>query len=177
MVTHSKSKHQKSTYIIFIIFKRFCATFANSLKACKVDNCVYFIFGENFIKYSPITNIPFIKFNFFACDFFYALYSLGDEGIPYVVKLADDEDPNIAFEAKKYLADAYFYDYFEDMQDAEELTVEDLRKQRKDKGFARFSLPKAKAYESFYEYIEENPDFAAEYREPLYEQSEEYYWE
>ena len=107
----------------------------------------------------------------------YALYSLGDEGIPYVVKLADDEDPNIAFEAKKYLADAYFYDYFEDMQDAEELTVEDLRKQRKDKGFARFSLPKAKAYESFYEYIEENPDFAAEYREPLYEQSEEYYWE
>ncbi len=107
----------------------------------------------------------------------YALYSLGDEGIPYVVKLADDSDPNVSFEAKRYLADAYIYDYFEDMQDAEYFTAHDLRKQRKDKGFARFSLPKAEAYESLYEYIEENPDFAADCRETFYEQSEEYYWE
>lgn len=90
-----------------------------------------------------------------------ALYDLGDEGIPYIVKLACSKEEDIAHEAQRYLAEAYLYDYFDDMQYAEDFTVDDLKQNQKIKGFERLSIPKAKAYDKLYEFIENNPRFSS----------------
>ncbi len=89
-----------------------------------------------------------------------ALYDLGDEGIPYVAKLARDDDYDTADLAKRYLAQAYLYDYFDNMQYANGFTVADLKQNRKDKGFSHFSLPKAEAYDVLYRCIASNPQFS-----------------
>lgn len=89
------------------------------------------------------------------------LYELGDEGIPYIVKLTCSDEEQTAKQAGKYLAEAYLYDYFDDMRNAEYFTLEDLHKNQKNKGFEHFSIPKYKAYESLYEFIEENSWFAS----------------
>lgn len=92
-----------------------------------------------------------------------ALYDLGYEGIPYIVKLTDDQNQAIAKEAKHYLARAYLRDYFEKMtRDGdwlESFTVEDLQQKEKNKEFSKFSLPRAKAYNTLYAYLEDHPDF------------------
>lgn len=90
-----------------------------------------------------------------------AMYALGDEGIPYLIKLTSAEDAAIGNEAKHCLAKAYLYDYFEGMQHTQNFTAEDLRAKQKSKGFEQFSIPKASAYESLYEYIENNPWFSS----------------
>lgn len=87
------------------------------------------------------------------------LYYLGDEGIPYIVKLASSLNEDVAQSAQRYLEDAYLYDYFDEMDDVEKFMVDDLRKNQKNKGFERFSIPKAKAYAELYKFIEENPSF------------------
>lgn len=97
-----------------------------------------------------------------------ALYSLGDEGIPYIVKLATCDNPGAAREAQKHLAQAYLYDYFDNMENAENFTTEDLKQNRKTKGFEHFNLPEAKAYHSLYEFIEQNPTFSSMCRESIY---------
>lgn len=86
-----------------------------------------------------------------------ALYDLGDEGIPYLVQLASDEDKYTAEYAKNYLKKAYLYDYFEDVQEGEPLIVEELKKKEKRQGFEKFSFPRAAAYDSLYAYLKENP--------------------
>jgi len=91
-----------------------------------------------------------------------ALYDLGEEGIPYLVKLADSKEKEIAQVAKRYLAAAYLYGYFDDMYDAESFTVDDLKKNQEGKGFEHFSIPKSKAYNELYKYIENNPQFSSE---------------
>lgn len=100
------------------------------------------------------------------------LYNLGDEGIPYVVKLACSKDKDVAQEAQRYLVEAYFYDYFDDMERSEKFSVEDLKKNQKDKGFSYFSIPKAKAYDELYNFIESNPQFSSycqtHFRERVY---------
>ncbi|MBR2937455.1 MAG: DUF4173 domain-containing protein [Oscillospiraceae bacterium] len=92
-----------------------------------------------------------------------ALYDLGYEGVAYIVKLTDDKHQPTAKEAKRYLAGAYLRDYFDDMRAdgdwRESFTVEDLQKREKNKEFYRFSLPKDKAYDALYTYLEEHPDF------------------
>ena len=96
-----------------------------------------------------------------------AMYNLGDEGIPYIVKLADDVDPPVARVAKHYLAKAYLRDYFEGMTGVKTFTIADLQKNEKDSEVSRFSLPRAAAYESLYDYLEEHPGFAARCRDYL----------
>ncbi len=92
-----------------------------------------------------------------------ALYDLGYEGIPYIVKLTDDQNQAVAKEAKHYLAKAYLRDYFvkmtKDGKWLESFTVEDLQEREKDAEFSKFSLPRAKAYDSLYTYLAEHPDF------------------
>ncbi len=90
------------------------------------------------------------------------LYELGYEGIPYIVKLAEAEDKNISYAAKKHLAQAYLYEYFDNMEDAEEFTADGLRKNQKRSGFERFNIPIYIAYEDLYEYIKDNPSFDQE---------------
>lgn len=90
-----------------------------------------------------------------------ALYSLGDEGIPYIVKLASCNRTDASYEAQEYLSRAYLYDYFDNMHGIENFTAEDLKQNRKTKSFEHFNLPEAKAYHSLYEFIEQNPDFSS----------------
>ncbi len=101
-----------------------------------------------------------------------AMYNLGCEGVPYVVRLASDDDATVADKAERYLVQAYSYKYFDDVEDAEDFTVEALKSRRKDRGFAYFNLPKAAAYRSLYAYAEENPWFAEIYLDNFVEEDQ-----
>lgn len=90
-----------------------------------------------------------------------ALYELGDEGIPYLAKLACIKDEEIAHEAKTYLAEAYLYEYFDDQEAVKEYTTESLKSAQSYKGIDRFSIPKDRAYEALYALVKNNPDFGA----------------
>ncbi|MBQ8204133.1 MAG: DUF4173 domain-containing protein [Clostridia bacterium] len=106
-----------------------------------------------------------------------AIYDLGDEGIPYIVKLGASKDKDVAIEAQQYLAKAYLYDYFDNMESADFFLVEELRENQKDKGFERFSIPKSKAYDMLYKFIEKNPQFADNCQELYNELNQEYIYE
>lgn len=98
-----------------------------------------------------------------------ALYNLGDEGIPYIVKLADDKKASVKKMAKQYLAVAYLYDYFDGTEAMESFTIADLQKMETDREASKFSLPRALAYDSLYSYLEEHPKFATQCRKYLAE--------
>ena len=89
-----------------------------------------------------------------------AMYNLGDEGIPYIVKLASDKDPSVASSAKKYLRNAYLYDYFENVKATEGFTLDQLQKNERDSGLSYFSIPRKAAYDSLYDSLKVNPDFS-----------------
>lgn len=86
-------------------------------------------------------------------------YDLGDEGIPYLVKLAQNDNAHTVKEADSYLLEAYWYDYFEDLHEAKTLTVNDLKQRKKYDDIDSFTIPRSKAYDALYEYVEENPGF------------------
>lgn len=88
-----------------------------------------------------------------------ALYQLGDEGIPYLIKLTGDDAAEVASQAQYYLARVYLQDYFEDMPQDESFTIKDLQKQQKNKGIMHFSIPRQIAYRELYRAIQENPHF------------------
>lgn len=88
-----------------------------------------------------------------------AMYNLGDDGIPYLAKLACSKDETIAKDAQHYLAKAYTEDYFEDMYFAEGFDEEALREHQKYKSFSYFSLPRNRAYNTLYGFFEKNPNF------------------
>lgn len=96
-----------------------------------------------------------------------ALYNLGDEGIPYIIKLTGDKDTSIAKQAEEYLFLAYFCDYFDNMTEIENYTVKELKQNQKYKGFSYFSLPKDKAYKELYAFSKQNPDFISA-NSPIY---------
>jgi len=87
-----------------------------------------------------------------------ALYNLGDEGIPYLVKLAEGNDETLSRAAEYYLAQAYVYDYFDNLEQRE-FTLSDLQKNQKETDFQYLSIPQARAYKCLYTFLEENPDF------------------
>lgn len=89
-----------------------------------------------------------------------AIYELGDEGIPYLVKLMDCGDASVVKQTEFYLGKAYLCDYFDNMEHVRDFTLEDLKQNQKDTGFARYSIPKARAYKCLYTYLEENPGFS-----------------
>ena len=89
-----------------------------------------------------------------------AIADLGDEGVPYLVKLAQStKNYNTRNLAKEYLKQCYAEKYFD--LDEEELknglTEEILNYNKKYKSFKYFSIPKYKAYQSLYEYAQKNP--------------------
>ncbi len=96
-----------------------------------------------------------------------ALYYLGDEGIPYIAKLVADDDAEIAKQAESYLTDVYLYDYFEDMTEAEDFTVETLKKNQRNKGIERFRIPKKAAYDALYGFIEDNASWQETLRQEV----------
>ncbi len=92
-----------------------------------------------------------------------AIYNLGDEGIPYITRLAYSEDEMIADEAKQYLSYAYCDNvYFDNIKCTDNFTVDDLKQNKKQKGFKQFSIPKDKAYDALYTFLEKNPDFSSQ---------------
>ncbi len=104
------------------------------------------------------------------------LYNLGDEGIPYVVRLACSNDNDVAQEAQGYLAEAYLYDYFDDMQYAKNFTLDDLKDKQKNKGFEYFNIPKNTAYNTLYKFIESNPQFASRCQSYFEDTEQNYFW-
>lgn len=99
-----------------------------------------------------------------------ALYDLGEEGIPYIVKLATDSDASVKKTARQYLAKAYLRDYFEGVEELQSFTVEDLQKRETDGKVSQLNLPKIEAYDSLYGYLRENPQFAKQSRQYLVEE-------
>ena len=93
-----------------------------------------------------------------------AMYELGDEGIPYLVKLTEDKNSVISDNAKKYLAKAYVNDYFEEFDKDFAFKVSTIKGKEKFKGFEQFSIPRATAYKELYAFLEENPLFGYECR-------------
>lgn len=87
-----------------------------------------------------------------------SLYFLGEEGIPYLVELAQS-DSVYCEDAMSLLANTYIYDYFDDMRHREDFSVEDLKENQKNKGFGYYSIPRQRAYDSLYQYIETHPFF------------------
>ena len=90
-----------------------------------------------------------------------AMYDLGDEGIPYVVKLACSKDREVAIEAQQYLKKAYKQDYFYNTHNIKNFTVEDFKQNSKNKGFEEFNIPQKRAYDYLYAFIEKNPTFCS----------------
>ena len=86
------------------------------------------------------------------------LYELGPEGIPYIVKLTSNEDFDVVNETQEYLARAYLYDYFDNLENAQSFTFDDLKANEKNKGFARsFCLAGGKRRTLPYETRENDP--------------------
>lgn len=95
-----------------------------------------------------------------------AMYALGDEGIEYVARLAAGDSAEVAtMSARRYLAKAYVYDYFDDVTDEAELTPAWLKQHRKHKGLNGWSIPRERAYAVLYECLADNPDMPARFDE------------
>ena len=76
-VTHSLTKADGAADIVFIVFKRLYAGFADGFKSCKMYNCVNNVFAENFIKSCSVADIGLIEFKILACNFFDSVKALG----------------------------------------------------------------------------------------------------
>ena len=86
----------------------------------------------------------------------YAIYDLGDEGIPYLIKLAYDDDFTVSQTAKQRLTEVYTNgEYYESFYN--ENGYYDLGKKNY-KGLEDFSFSKQKAYKSLDEYVKKNPE-------------------
>lgn len=88
-----------------------------------------------------------------------AMYKLGDDGIPYLTKLACSKDRTVALKAQEYLAKAYMKEYFIDMDDIDEFDADSLKEHQKYTGFSYYNLPQSRAYNALYKFIENNPQF------------------
>lgn len=89
-----------------------------------------------------------------------AMTELGDEGVPYLVKLADCTDVEVADAAREELRWLYQYDYFEPDYDDPPRTVKDLKKWELNTEFSRYSLPRDAAYDSLYDYFDRHPEIS-----------------
>ena len=89
-----------------------------------------------------------------------AMYNLGDEGVPYLTKLACSKNAEVASEAQDFLVTVYMEDYFVDMHFASSFDAKLLQQRQRYSGFSYFSVPKNRAYNKLYEFIENNPKFS-----------------
>ena len=150
--------------IVFIsVILRIYISKINVLKTAIITaGCVIFVLGTvNVNAVSAKYNYEAYKTGRLKNIDIYAMYELGDEGIPYITKLACSKKPEIAKEAQYYLSQAYLYDYFDNNADSQSFTVDDLKEKQKYKGIKNYSIPKAEAYNSLYKFIEKNPSFSS----------------
>lgn len=89
----------------------------------------------------------------------YTIYELGDEGIPYLVKLADDKDSNVAEDARDRLlmriTDGNYYEYDTEYQN--NATIYKITGKKYD-DIGQFGFSRNTAYSVLDKYIKENPD-------------------
>ena len=147
---------------ISLIFRIFI-TKINIIKTALITaGCITFILGlVNVNTVCAMYNYNAYKSNRLENIDVKAIYELGDEGIPYIIKLSTSDDRDTAIQARRYLSKAYLYDYFDNMDTASTFTVNDLQKNQKNNNFQYFSIPKNTAYKNLYNFIEKNPKFAS----------------
>lgn len=165
-----------STFMVFlsvvfvsVILRIYCAKI-NILKTALVTaGCILLVLGiGNVNKVCAAYNYEsYLSGRLDSVDV-QAIYDLGDEGIPYIVKLTRCSDPKVVKEAEKCLAQAYLRDYFDNMRHKKAFTLDELKQNQKDVGFARYSIPKARAYDSLYDYLQKNPGFSDRCQKLLY---------
>lgn len=101
------------------------------------------------------------------------IYELGDEGVPYLIKLTQDSNVDVKSTADHYLHNCYVYDYYEiEENETDNLIVYEI-KARKYDGVGQFGLSRSKAYNLLDEFLEDNPYFL--YENIQTEESEIYY--
>lgn len=96
-----------------------------------------------------------------------AFMELGDEGIPYLTLLAEEENLDIAFPAWECLNLAIRYEYFDVIRLTEAdipLTLETLEGNESKDSLTEFSLPRKRAYDSLHEFLERHHDFREEFQ-------------
>ena len=92
----------------------------------------------------------------------YEIYELGDEGVPYLVMLCEDQDENVAEQAEnKILRLLKNEEYYElDSNLVLNSPIYTLG-EKKCTNIAQMTLAKKRAYEAIDEYLEKNPDAAS----------------
>ena len=91
-----------------------------------------------------------------------AIYDLGHEGVPYLIKLAQDENLLVSDEAHEYLY-GILADGGYDMKvttDSDGYSV--TYKKNRNMGLADFSIPEYRANKALTEYVKKNSDFIGE---------------
>lgn len=89
----------------------------------------------------------------------YTIYRLGEEGVPYLVKLAENSNEDVAESAKNYLFDVVRYDeYYEVEAGYDEKSLVTITDRAND-GVGAYSIARSRAYEAIENYVKKNPEF------------------
>ncbi|MEE1074365.1 MAG: DUF4173 domain-containing protein [Acutalibacteraceae bacterium] len=97
------------------------------------------------------------------------IYELGDEGIPYLVKLTKDKNKEIADSAK--LKISYSYEDYYKIKRVDEQGIYKYKINKRYKDIGQFSFSRQKAYEELEKYLKQNPEilnYKTEYFENRY---------
>lgn len=92
----------------------------------------------------------------------YTIYALGDEGIEYLIKLSQDGNKDISYEAKEYLYRCIKHDYYNHIITANQIDTPnseinyEIETEKIYDGFEYMSLSKIKAYNLLDEYLDDN---------------------
>ncbi len=105
-----------------------------------------------------------------------ALYDLGAEGIPYLIKLSDSEDGEISFEAQGYIYEALCYGSYEYTIDETNEGYTVGKNETARTGLGSYSYPFMRAERLLNKYIKENGEHIEEQWENRYSEDNEFYY-
>ena len=91
----------------------------------------------------------------------YTIYELGYEGVPYLIRLADESDSGIANEANEYLFDILDYKEYITVNENDG-SYKIKYNLNKNKSFWNYSLPESVAMEELESYVKNNSDVIVE---------------
>lgn len=100
------------------------------------------------------------------------IYELGEEGIPYLIKLTGARDPEVNMEAKERILDSITAMYETEYNDSGSVRTYSVTEKKYD-GLGEQSIPRSRAYNILDKYMEKNPDILE--REIYTEYAEIYY--
>ena len=85
MLFHRFYKNEGTCNIVIIILKRLVYALSNRLVACKMYNCIYFIFTKYLVKRCTVKHVCLIELNALTCNLLYPLDRL-HTGVVEIVK-------------------------------------------------------------------------------------------